>query len=105
MQLFNFDYIKQLKDLVKSEEDRHYLIGLSVFIGSYKARKELSSEGYFTGLRDTTSKIAEARYIVSQHQETIRSLKTGKQKEKVRSDLEAFLEEVSENNLASQPLI
>ena len=103
MQLFNLDYIKQLQEVVKHEEERHYFVALSIYIGSYKARKELTPEGYFSRFRDVTSKIAEAKYIASQCKETLDLLKAEKEND-VKRNLEMLLEETNKNDVVSSKL-
>ncbi|MBI2508060.1 hypothetical protein HYV89_03850 [Candidatus Woesearchaeota archaeon] len=70
----NQSYITKLKSLIKEEGDRHCLIGLSVYLGSYNARKELQTKGFFKGRKDTLSKVYEAGYIARKQEEILSRL-------------------------------
>lgn len=93
----NLDCLVKLKKLVKSEEDRHYLIGLAAYIGSYNARKELAPQGFFEGIRDTVSRMYEAGYIVKKQREVIARLENATPGDLIK-ELESQVREIPSNN-------
>lgn len=71
----NLEYLRELRKIVKSEEERYDLIGIAIYLGSYNARKELAPKGFFKGKRETASRIQETSYIAKQQKDILDSLK------------------------------
>ncbi|MAF50704.1 MAG: hypothetical protein CMH64_01305 [Nanoarchaeota archaeon] len=74
MPKFNSTYSEELKGKVPSEEEGGYILGMSIEIGSFNAREQLSKKGYFTSKNDTTSKIEEAKFIAEEQENILRLL-------------------------------
>ncbi len=97
MPKFNLEYLNELRRKVKSEEDRAYIIGLAIHVGSYIAREALSPEGYFGSGRDVTSKIQEAIHIAEEQESVLRLLSESSPEEVIES-LEKTIETLPTDN-------
>ena len=82
---FNFENLRELKQLVPDETQRYTLIGLSLRLGDYRARKELPEE-FFDKRKQITTRIKLAAYI-SQQQKEVRSQIVSKSPQEVIESL------------------
>ena len=82
---FNFENLRKFKQLVPDESQRYILIGLSLTLGDYKARKEMPEESFNNYRRQTTTRIKLATYIARQQEEILAQLKSKPPQEVIES--------------------